>query len=114
MAEYSDDQINHILKVYKSQREKDKVIYQKRKENPEFVKANRVRSKQYYDNNKERKAEKYLNNKEYHQAKCSFHYYKRNDNVKKFQEKYPERYELLIQNNYFKDQNPLGSTETSD
>ena len=63
MSEYSDDQINHILKVYKSQRERDKVIYQKRKENPEFVKANRVRSKQYYDNNKERKAEKYLNDK---------------------------------------------------
>ncbi len=114
MSEYSDEQINHILKVYKSQREKDKVIYQKRKQNPDFMKANRERAKNYYENNKDKRKELYENNKELHQAKCSFHYYKKKDNVKKFQEKYPERCELLIQNNYFKDQNPFASIETAE
>ena len=29
--EYSDEQINHILNVYKTQRERDKISYQKKK-----------------------------------------------------------------------------------
>ena len=32
--EYNDDQIKHILNVYKTQREKDKEIYLKRKQDP--------------------------------------------------------------------------------
>ena len=114
MSEYSDDKINHILNVYKSNREKDKVIYLKRKQNPEFMEANRKRAKIYYENNKEKKRELYQNNKELHQAKCSCNYYKKKNNIQKFQEKFPERYELLLKNDYFKDQNPLPSIVTSD
>tara|TARA_R110000824_G_scaffold46718_1_gene133891 strand:- start:19182 stop:19526 length:345 start_codon:yes stop_codon:yes gene_type:complete len=114
MSQYSDEQIDHILKVYKSHREKDKAIYQKRKEDPAFMQSNRDRANAYYHDNKEKRKEHYENNKVLHQAKCSFHYYQRKNDVKKFQEKYPERCELLLQNNYFKDQNPFASTETSD
>ena len=38
--EYNDDQIKHILNVYKTQREKDKEIYLKRKQDPEFMEKN--------------------------------------------------------------------------
>ncbi len=70
--------------------------------------------KQRYENNKEKKRELYQKNKELHQAKCSCNYYKKKNNIQKFQEKFPERYELLLKNDYFKDQNPLPSIVTSD
>ena len=111
--EYSEDQVNHILEKYKCQREKDKVIYQKKKENPEFVKKNRERAKQHYHKNPEMKQKYYEANKELQLAKSSYHYYLKNNNIEKFKTKRPERYELLLKINYFKDQNPSLSTTTS-
>lgn len=111
--EYSEEQVKHILEKYKSQREKDKIIYQKKKQNPEFVKKNRERAKQHYHNNPEMKKKYYEENKELQQAKSSYHYYLKNNNVEKFKTKKPEKYELLLKINYFKDQNPSLSITTS-
>jgi len=112
--EYSDEQIKHILNVYKTQREKDKISYQKKKLNPDFVQKNRDRAKKHYHENKEKRTNNYQLNKELQKAKSSYHYYKKKDNIDKFKEKYPERYNLLTNINYFKDQKPLASIETSE
>ena len=112
--EYSDDQIKHILNVYKTQREKDKEIYQKRKLNPEFMEKNRQRARKHYQNNKDKRKNNYENNKDIQKAKCSYHYYCKKNNIDKFKERFPERYELLDNINYFKDQKPSESTDTSE
>ena len=112
--EYSDDQIAHILNVYKTQRERDKINYEKKKLNPLFIQKNRDRAKKHYYENKEKRANNYEQNKDLQRAKCSYHYYKKKDNIDKFKEKYPERYEMLVKINYFKDKNPSLSTKTSD
>ncbi len=112
--EYNDDQIKHILNVYKTQREKDKEIYQKRKQNPEFMEKNRERSRKYYEKNKDNRRCNYQENKQLQQAKCSYHYYLKNNNIEKFKEKFPDRFEMLENINYFKDQKPLESIETSE
>jgi acid phosphatase class B len=111
--EYSDEQIQHILNVYRTQREKDKIKYEKKKLNPDFVIKNRERAKKHYEKNKEKRVNKYQLNKDLQQAKSSYHYYKRKDNIDKFKEKHPERYNLLQNINYFKDQKPSASIETS-
>jgi len=112
--EYSDEQINHILNVYKTQRERDKINYQKKKLNPDFVQKNRDRAKKHYYENKEKRTNNYQLNKELQKAKMSYHYYKKKDNLDKFKEKYPERYNILTNINYFKDQKPLESIDTSE
>lgn len=100
--DYTDDQIKHILNVYKTQRERDRELYLKRKQDPEFMEKNRERSKKHYQENRENRKSNYEENKELHQAKCSYHYYLKNNNLEKFKDKYPERYELLVKINYFK------------
>lgn len=112
--EYNDEQIKHILNVYKTQREKDKISYEKKKLNPDFVKKNRERAKKHYHENKEKRVNNYQLNKELQQAKSSYHYYNKKNNIDKFKERYPERYNLLININYFKDQKPLESIDTSE
>ena len=112
--EYSDEQIAHILNVYKTQRERDKMNYQKKKLNPIFVDKNRERAKKHYHENKEKRINDYQLNKDLQKAKSSYHYYKKKDNIEKFKEKYPERYNMLDNINYFKLKNPSLSTKTSD
>lgn len=112
--EYSDEQIKHILNVYKTQREKDKINYQKKKLNPDFVQKNRDRAKKHYIENKEKRMINYQLNKEIQKAKSSYHYYKKTNNIEKFKSKYPEKYNMLENINYFKLQKPLESTETSE
>tara|TARA_Y100000593_G_C4192874_1_gene277808 strand:+ start:232 stop:579 length:348 start_codon:yes stop_codon:yes gene_type:complete len=112
--EYTDEQISHILNVYKTQRERDKISYQKKKLNPDFMQKNRDRAKKHYYDNKEKISNNYQLNKELQKAKSSYHYYKKRDNIDKFKKKYPDRYDMLLKINYFKLQNPLESTDTSD
>jgi len=112
--EYSDEQIKHILNVYKTQREKDKINYEKKKLNPDFVQKNRDRAKKHYYENKENRTNNNPLNKELQKAKMSYHYYKKKDNIDKFKEKYPERYNMLTNINYFKDQKPSASIDTSE
>ena len=101
--EYNDDQIKHILNVYKTQREKDKEIYLKRKQDPEFMEKNRERSRKDYEKNKDNRRCNYQENKELQRSKCSYHYYLKNNNIEKFKEKFPDRFEMLEKINYFKE-----------
>ena len=109
----NDEQIKHILNLYKCQREKDKEKYERRKLDNDFMESNRVRAREHYHKNKDARKEDYLNNSELQKAKCSYHYYSKRNNVDKFKEKYPDRYELLDNINYFKDKKPLESETTS-
>ncbi len=84
-----------LLAAYKRKQESDKKRYEILKQNPEFMARNRDRAKNHYAKNRERNIEKYKENREYNRAKSSFYYYKHKDKLDVFQEKYPERYEMV-------------------
>jgi len=113
MTDFSDSEIQNILKRYKSRREKDREKYQKIKDDEEFKIRNRAGAKAHYEKNKELRKQKYQENIEVQRAKNSFYYYKRNDRIEQFQKKYPERYEILKSIGYFNEKNPSSSISTS-
>ncbi len=100
--EYSEEEIQRILKLYKQNKEKNKDNYQKIKDTEEFKIKNRERAKAHYHENKELKKKHYEQNKELIKARTSYHYYLNKDRVDEFKEKYPERYEKLVHVNYIK------------
>jgi hypothetical protein len=116
MNQLSDNEISRILELYKIQRERDRVKYEQRKQDPEFMKKNRERAKKHYEENKHNRVNKYSENKDLQKAKSSYHYYKNKDNLDKFKERFPERYELLKGINYFQlnDKKPSLSIKISD
>ena len=57
---------------------------------------------QHYDLNKDRYKEKYENKKELLKARNSYYYYHKKDDMETFRTKYPDRYELLVNDGYFK------------
>ena len=98
--EYTESEIQHILKLYKQRREKSKADYEKVKDTEEFKLKNRARAKEHYHNNKDLKKKHYEENKELIKARTSYQYYKKKDRVEEFKEKYPERYQKLVDVNY--------------
>ncbi len=93
---YDDAKINKIIELYKKNRYRDKIKYQKKKDDPEFIIQNRLRAKTHYENvYKEKKKENYEKNKVLLQTKSLFRYYKKNDKVEGFKNKYPDKYQLL-------------------
>ena len=100
--EYSEDQIQRILTLYKQNKIKNKENYQKIKDNEEFKMKNRERAKAHYHKNKELKKNHYDINKELIKARTSYHYYLKQNRLEEFKEKYPERYDKLVRINYIK------------
>ena len=100
--EYSEDQIQRILTLYKQNKIKNKENYQKIKDNEEFKMKNRERAKAHYHQNKELKKNHYDINKELIKARTSYHYYLKQNRLEEFKEKYPERYDKLVRINYIK------------
>jgi hypothetical protein len=100
--EYSEEQIQRILTLYKQNKEKNKENYQKIKDTEEFKMKNRARAKAHYHKNKELKKNHYEQNKELIKARSSYQYYLKQDRLDEFKEKYPFRYEKLIHSNYIK------------
>jgi hypothetical protein len=98
--EFNDNDIQHILKLYKQRREKDKEKYDKIKDTEEFKIKNRARAKEHYHNNKHLKQNHYNENKELIKARNSYQYYKKRDRIDDYKNKYPERYMMLVDNNY--------------
>ena len=98
--EYTEDEIQHILKLYKQNKEKNKANYDKIKDTEEFKQKNRARAKAHYHENKELKKNAYIQNKELIKARSSYNYYKKRERVEEFKEKYPDRYEKLVHVNY--------------
>ena len=113
MTDFTESEIAIVLKRYKERKEKDKQKYLKIKDNEDFKIQNRARAKEHYEKTKDLRKETYRQQKELMNAKNSFYYYKRNDRVDEFQQKYPDRYELLKLNGYFNEKNPSSSTSTS-
>ena len=116
MNHYSEQDINHILTVYKNRKDSYKTWYNKIKDTDEFKMKNRLRAKKHYINGyKEKKAENYTEQLQLNRAKNSFRYYKNNNRIDEYKEKYPDRYELLHSINYcsLRDNSPSESTDTS-
>jgi len=106
----SEAQINKILESYKNKREREKQRYEQIKDTEGFKNYNRNKSKLHYENNKEMYKERYENKKELLKARNSYYYYKKIDKIETFKEKYPERYEILENDGYFKLKNPPESS----
>jgi len=93
--------IDKLLKSYKRQIEYNRNKYHnERKHDETFMKKNRERSKQHYENNKNKKREYYDKNKEYINAKSSYNYYKRKNEIDVFKNKFPEKYQMLMDYNF--------------
>jgi len=113
MEIYTEEQINQILKLYIQNRQKEKERYDKIKDTEEFKIKNRSRAKKHYEENKDVKKNMYQENKEFVKARNNYLYYKKKNRVEDYKEKYPERYQMLIDANYLSIQKPSESTETS-
>ena len=101
MLDMSDTEIQTILTKYKEQKNRNKERYERVKDTEEFKIQNRARAKQHYEHNQ--LLERYENNKDLAMARNSYYYYKKTNNLNKFKEKYPERYDLCVMYNYLSD-----------
>ncbi len=100
MSEYTESEINNILKLYKQSREKNKERYNKIKDTEEFKLKNRARAKEHYHNNKEVKKNTYQNDKEFLKCRNNYNYYKKLNRCDEFKIKFPEKYIVLCDRNY--------------
>ena len=91
-----DIQINKIIEQYKNTKKKQHDNYHnKYKLDDDFIKRNRERAKEHYNLNVDKRKENYSNNKEYAKARSSYNYYKRINQLDKFEDKYPERHKMI-------------------
>ena len=96
MDQFNDEQIKQILNQYAKKRNREKNYYHdNNKDNEEFQIKNRERAKKHYQENKEKKKEKYDNNKEFLKSRQLYYYYRKNDKLDVFQEKYQDKVDLL-------------------
>ena len=91
----NDSQISKVMEQYKKKQALDKARYERLKGNQEFVEKNRQRARDHYALNKHKKKERYDNDKDFMNAKSSYYYYRRQEKLEFFKEKYPERTEIL-------------------
>ncbi len=99
----TDQQIQNILESYKKKRMKENAYYHEVSKNKDDFKIkNRARAKEHYEKNKDKKKEKYNNNKELISAKNLYKYYQNRNRIETFEEKHPEKMELLRENNFIK------------
>jgi hypothetical protein len=110
--ELSEAQIQNILQSYKNKREREKQRYQEVKDSEDFKSYNRNKARQHYINNKDKYKERYNDKKDFIKARNSYYYYKKTNNIEKFKNKHPERYELLEKIDYFNVLNPSSSSST--
>ena len=113
MEHYTEEQIQRVLKAYENKRQREKERYDKVKETEEFKMKNRSHVKNWYHKNKEIRKQIYENNKDIVLARASYNYYFKLDRIEEFKVKYPQKYKLLKENNYFKEKKPEESTSYS-
>jgi len=102
-SEYTETQINKILTDYKNRRLRDKMRYENIKDDEEFKIKNRQRAKLHYEKNKDKRKEKYIENNDLMKARNSYYYYKKKDKLDVLETKFPDRWDLLVNNGYIKD-----------
>lgn len=100
MDKYTDEEIKTIIAAYDQKRTREKRNYDLLKNDEEFKKQNRERVKKWYDNNKEVRKKEYIQNKEFRTARSSYTYYKNKNRLDEFKTKYPEKYQVLLDNHY--------------
>ncbi len=97
----SDDMIKKLVQQHKNKLEYYKNKYHNERKHDEiFMQKNRQRAKDHYEKNKISKQEYYQNNKDFLNAKNSYYYYKKRNNIDKFKTKFPEKYKLLMDRNF--------------
>jgi len=97
----NEEQIQKILNDYKKKREREIQHYHNvKKHDPIFIEKNRLRAKQYYEKNNDKYKQKYLDNRDYQIARSSFEYHKKKGSIHKYKNKYPERFNLLVEKGY--------------
>lgn len=98
---FDDDQINKIINQYKKTRERERKYYHEvKKTNEDFVNKNRERARNHYETNKEKKKEDYKEKNDFYKCKSLYYYYKRNNKKDSFMEKFPDKVEILTNNNF--------------
>jgi len=117
MNNYTEAELNYILEFYKKNRDRNKAYYDKIKNTEEFKKKNRERAKKHYHENKAYKKTKkddYEKNKTLLNARSSYKYYKTRNRLDEFIEKFPDKYELVMNHaNSQKPSLPLTGTTSS-
>ena len=101
MKNYTEAEINYVLEFYKKNRERNKAYYDKIKDTDEFKKKNRERAKKHYHENKaykKTKKDEYEKNKTLLNARSAYKYYQKRDRLDEFIEKFPDKYELVMNN----------------
>ena len=94
--ETNNQEIKKIINQYNRKREREKKNYhEKLKCDSEWCEKNKKRALDYYNNNKEQKKENYKKDKDFVNSRSMFQYYKRNNRIQEFKDKYPDKYELL-------------------
>ena len=92
----TSEQIEKILNNYKAKKEREHKYYHAVKKTDEnFIQKNRERAKAHYSNNKHVKKEKYEADKDYLRAQSLYNYYKKQGTLEKFEEKYPEKMNMV-------------------
>jgi hypothetical protein len=96
--EFTEEQIQEILKRYKKSLEYSRERYKNiRKNDPEYQRKNRERAKKHYDSHKEEKKQYYENNREELNMKQRYRYYKNKNQVEVYKNKFPENYKKLVE-----------------
>lgn len=91
-----EKQIQKIIEQFKKKKANEYYNYHnKYKLDEKYMIKNKQRAKEHYDNNKEKRANEYSRNKEFLKARSSYNYYKKTNNLDKFQKKFPDRVKLL-------------------
>jgi hypothetical protein len=99
MTDITDPKIKSIVEQYEKKRVKEKERYERIKETEEFKTQNRERARKHYNNNKEVKKQKYIDNREFMNARSSYYYYKKIDNLETFILNFPDKVEILKSRN---------------
>jgi hypothetical protein len=95
MEQYSEDDLQKIIESYKKTQARERRKYERRKQNPNFVIQNRERAKAWYEANKELKSKNYSDNKQFLNCRSLYNYYKRQNRIDQFIEKYPDKVSYL-------------------
>jgi mannitol-1-phosphate/altronate dehydrogenase len=110
----NEQQIQKILDDYKRKRQRERDHYHNvKKHDPVFVEKNRLLAKQYYEKNNQRYRNNYLQDRDFKLAKSSYSYHKKNNTVDKYKNKYPERFDLLVEKGFIVDSINDDETEIS-
>ena len=107
MNNYTEEEIAILVQRYDRKREQEhKRYHEQKKIDPEFIKKNRERAKKHYHKTLPQQRINYQNNKEYYTARGSYYYYKKQDRMNTFIQRYPDRVALLRERGYSIEKKP--------